>query len=49
MNLKPAWYNFFSFKKDDLNGHIDLWDKGKVITYNLFDRCDKMEFWKVSN
>lgn len=32
-----------------LNGHVDLWEKGKVKTFNMFDSCDSMEFWKVSS
>lgn len=29
-------------------GHADLWDRGKVGSYNLFGGNDRIEFWKVS-
>lgn len=29
-----------------LNGHVDLWKKGAVKTYNLFETADSIEFWK---
>ncbi|MGJ8737728.1 T6SS effector amidase Tae4 family protein [Zobellia laminariae] len=39
----------FHEQMGDLNGHVDLWEKGLVKTYNLFDTAHSMEFWVVSN
>ncbi len=39
----------FHEKSEFLNGHADLWEKGDVKTYNLFDTATNIEFWEVTN
>ncbi|MGB0880144.1 MAG: T6SS effector amidase Tae4 family protein [Polaribacter sp.] len=39
----------FHERSSGLNGHVDLWEKGIVKTYDLFSSANSIEFWEVSN